>query len=205
VGWQWSPVQFNPNVLVGLRRSGRVLAGDADGVEQQRLITGATTSRNLQPRNTPTWNVDDNFSWLKGSHNLTFGGTFSHVKNIQNSEDAVSSVQLGLDTTNDPARTLFSTAFFPGNPSAGTLSQARDLYALLTGRVTAVSGAARLNDAGTDYVYLGNLHQEASMANSAPTRRIRGRSARPSRSATACGGRRSSPSSRSRRTGRCPR
>jgi len=165
VGWQWSPVQFNPNVAVSdFDDQGGFSLAFPTASNNNGLVTAATTSRNRQPRNTPTWNIDDNFSWLKGSHSLTFGGNFSHTKNIQNSEDAVSSVQLNLDTTNDPARTLFSTTFFPGNPSAGTLNQARDLYALLTGRVTAVNGAARLNDAGTAYVYLGNLHQEASMA-----------------------------------------
>jgi Carboxypeptidase regulatory-like domain/TonB dependent receptor-like, beta-barrel len=165
MGWQWSPVQFNPNVLKSdFDDQGGFSLAMPTASNNNGLITAATTSRNRQPRNTPTWNIDDNYSWLKGSHSLTFGGTFSHVKNVQNSEDAVSSIQLGLDTTNDPARTLFSTTFFPGNPSAATLNQARDLYALLTGRVTAVNGAARLNDAGTEYVYLGNLHQEASMA-----------------------------------------
>ena len=155
--WQWSPVQFNPNVTASM------FDDEAGFALTFPTVTSPFVTRNLAPRNTPTWNIDDNFSWLKGSHSFTFGGSYTSIHHTQNSFDVVPAINLGFDTTNDPARNLFSTAFFPGNPSAGTLTEARNIYALLTGRVTAINGTARLNEAGTEYVYNGNLHQESKM------------------------------------------
>jgi carboxypeptidase family protein/TonB-dependent receptor-like protein len=155
--WQWSPVQFNPNI------SEADFADEAGFALTFPISQSPFVTRNKAPRNTPTWNIDDNFSWLKGSHSFTFGGSYTNIHHIQNSFDVVPGISLGFDTTNDPARNLFSTAFFPGNPSTGTLGDARNIYALLTGRITAVNGTARLNEAGTEYVYGGNLHQESKM------------------------------------------
>jgi hypothetical protein len=63
---------------------------------------------------------------------------------------------LGFNTANDPAAGMFTTANFPG-ASAGDLTNARALYALLTGRVSAITGTGRLNTAGDAYVYNGEL------------------------------------------------
>ena len=63
-------------------------------------------------------------------------------------------VNLGFDTTNDPANGMFTTAFFPG-AAGGDLTNARNLYALLTGRVTSITSNARLDGATGQYVYLG--------------------------------------------------
>jgi outer membrane receptor protein involved in Fe transport len=104
--------------------------------------------------------VSDNLSWLRGAHSLTFGGSFSGVHNRTNSYDAVPTVNLGFDSTNDPAAGLFSTANFPG-ASATNLADARSLYGLLTGRVTSINGTARLDAATGRYVYLGDLAQRA--------------------------------------------
>jgi hypothetical protein len=156
-GWQWSPVQFFQNVT-------KEMFDDEGGFALDfPTITDPFTVRNSQPRSTPTWSIDDSLSWLKGQHNFTFGGSFNQTIHTQNSFDHVAGLGIGFDTTNDPARTLFSTAFFPGNPSNTILGEARNIYGLLTGRVTSVNGTARLNAAGTEYVYLGNLQQRSKM------------------------------------------
>jgi hypothetical protein len=155
--WQWSPVQFGPNMTKSM------FDDEAGFAITPPVITAPFVSRNQAPRNTPTWNIDDNFSWLKGNHSLGFGGSFTRIMNTQNSSDLVPGLSLGFDSTNDPARNLFTTANFPGSPSATTLQQARDIYALLTGRVSAINGTARLNEAGDQYVYLGNLKQRSQM------------------------------------------
>jgi hypothetical protein len=99
-------------------------------------------------------------SWLKGAHSLTFGGSFSGVHNRTNSYDAVSNPILGFNTTFDPAIGLFNSTNFPGASNA-QLNDARALYALLTGRVSAINGTARLDAATGKYVYLGDLTQKA--------------------------------------------
>ena len=63
-------------------------------------------------------------------------------------------VALGFDTTNDPAAGMFNTANFPGASSAD-LSNARNLYALLTGRVTSLNNTAFLNPDTGKYEYMG--------------------------------------------------
>jgi hypothetical protein len=156
--WQWSPVQFNPNIA----------ASDFNDQANVALTfpigTSAFVTRNQAPRNTPTWNIDDNVSWLKGNHSLSFGGNYTSIHHIQNSLDVVPAITLGFDTTNDPARGVFTnTANFPGSPSNAILNDARAVYALLTGRVASINGTARLNADGTEYVYNGNLHQESKM------------------------------------------
>src|SRR5262249_2715140 len=67
---------------------------------------------------------------------------------------AVPGVTFGIQTTVDPADAMFTTANFPG-ASTTNLSDARSLYAFLTGRVTAITGTARLDDKTNQYVYLG--------------------------------------------------
>jgi hypothetical protein len=153
-GWQWSPNDFFANVT-------------KDQFDNQGgynlglpLITGLTSTNAPAPRNTTTWSVSNDLSWLKGAHSLTFGGSFSGVHNRANNYNLVPGVTIGFDTTNDPAAGLFTTANFVG-ASANNLADARNLYALLTGRVTAVNGTARLDAATGKYVYLGDLTQKA--------------------------------------------
>jgi hypothetical protein len=158
-GWQWSPNDFftniNPSMFAdqgGYALTFPNIAGTA--------LTSATTGRNSAPRNTTTWSVSNDLSWLRGAHSLTFGGSFSGVHNRTNSYDAASNPVLGFNTNLDPAAGMFNATNFPGAGS-GTLNDARALYAILTGRVNAVNATARLDAASGKYVYLGDLTQKA--------------------------------------------
>src|SRR4030095_14791450 len=62
-------------------------------------------------------------------------------------------IQFGT-TTGDPALAMFSAANFPGS-SALDRNTAGTLYAVLTGRVTAINSTARLSPDG-QYIYQGN-------------------------------------------------
>ena len=62
----------------------------------------------------------------------------------------------------DPAAGMFTTANFPG-ASTTQLNNARNLYSLLTGRVSNVLGNARLNEDTNQYEYLGNGFQRGTM------------------------------------------
>ncbi len=66
----------------------------------------------------------------------------------------VPSLNLGFDTQRDPAAGLFTTANFAG-ASAGQLTDARELYALLTGRVSSVGAQIALDPNTNQYVLLG--------------------------------------------------
>ncbi len=153
-GWQWSPNDFFSNITPAMFED---QGGYSLGFP---LITGATARNGAAPRNTTTWSVSDDLSWLKGAHSFTFGGSFSGVHNRLNGYDNVPVVNLGLNTTFDPAAGLFSTANFPG-ATQDNLTDAGNLYGLLTGRVTSINGTARLDAATGKYVYLGDLKQLA--------------------------------------------
>jgi hypothetical protein len=158
-GWQWSPNEFRANITPAHFED---QGGYAIGFPafSGTTLTSATTSANSAPRNTTTWSVSNDLSWLKGAHSLTFGASFSGVHNRSNSYDSASVVNLGFDATNDPAAGMFNATNFPG-ASTTNLNDARALYGLLTGRVTSINGTARLDAATGKYVYLGDLTQKA--------------------------------------------
>ena len=153
-GWQWSPSEFSSNVTPSMFDEFGGYALDFP------LGNDPYVRTNSAPRNTTTWSVSNDLSWLKGSHSFTFGGSFSGVHNRSNSYDSAPIVSFGFNTNFDPAIGLFNTTNFPG-ASSGNLTDARALYAMLTGRVSAITGTARLDAATGKYVYLGDTEQKA--------------------------------------------
>jgi hypothetical protein len=113
------------------------------------------------PRNTPNWNIDNTLTWQKGKHNFAFGGSFSQFRYTQTVFNSVPTIGFGVQASLDPADALFNTANFTG-ASTGNLGDARALYALLTGRVTAINAQARL-DESNKYVYLGRSSDRLSL------------------------------------------
>jgi carboxypeptidase family protein len=126
-------------------------------------ITTPTSSRAPQERENPTIDVSDTVTWLKGAHNISFGGQFTHVGLWSYNQNVVPQVNFGI-ATGDPADAMFNTTNFP-NASSTNLADARALYAVLTGRITAINGDARLDENTGKYVYLakgiqrGQLHE----------------------------------------------
>jgi hypothetical protein len=159
-GWQSSPNNFFGNVNAGMFEDQAGFRLDFP------LITDPTVANhnNPAPRNTPNWNIDNTLNWLKGSHSLSLGGSFLQITHNQNSANVVPTLTVGVDTNGfDPANGMFTTANFP-NASTGNLNQARDIYSILTGRLTAVGGTARLDANTGEYVYLGNLYQRSRLS-----------------------------------------
>ena len=117
-------------------------------------LTNATTNTGPTSRNGKSVNIDETLNWIRGAHSIQFGGSFSRVSGWTQGQTVVPSLNLGVDTNNDPARTMFNDTNFPG-AATGDLNNARALYALLTGRVTAVNGNVRLDGSTGKYVYLG--------------------------------------------------
>ncbi len=94
-------------------------------------------------RNTPSFNFSDTVTWVKGSHSLNFGGSYNLTKSFQEDIDyVVPRVNFGI-ADGDPAESLFNTTNFPGASDAD-LFLASQLYATLTGRVTAVDRNANI-------------------------------------------------------------
>jgi Carboxypeptidase regulatory-like domain len=116
-------------------------------------ITSATVQNAPNRHNTPLKQINDTLSLNHNAHNFSFGGSFTEVTFWNYSQTAVPSITFGTDTT-DPASALFTAANFPG-ASSTQLSAAGNIYAVLTGRVTAITANALLGENNNQYVYNG--------------------------------------------------
>jgi carboxypeptidase family protein len=154
-GLSGGPSRFNPSASAAdFSQSIANLNGfalnlnDALGVTNPYVVT-APSRRNPLFRE-----FGDTLTWTRGAHNLVFGGKVIDTQLTFNQQTLVPTILFGVDNT-DPANTaMFNTTNFQG---AGTtdLNNARALYAVLTGRVTAINANARLDEETGQYVYLG--------------------------------------------------
>ena len=114
-------------------------------------LTNWHTENTMSWRAAPTFSIDESLTWQRGTHSLNFGGGFLHVSAWENAQQFVPGIQLGFNQNNDPAAGLFVAANFAG-ANATQLTAARDLYGLLTGRVTSVTGQAALDADTNKYI-----------------------------------------------------
>ena len=117
-------------------------------------LTNWFTSNNPTWRSAPTFSLEETLTWQRGNHSLTGGLAAVYATVNSNSQQMVPGINLGFDTTNDPAASLFSSARFPAL-SSDQLTDMRQLFALLTGRVTSVTGQAALDKETNRYVAFG--------------------------------------------------
>ena len=157
-GWQSSPNNFFGNVTADMFAE---TGGFALNFPDNR-VSDLFAQNSPAPRNTPNYNIENTLSQQWGSHSLSMGGSYQRTVHKQNGANAVPQLDFGVDTNFDPANAMFTTANFPG-ASTANLNEARDIYALLTGRITQIGGTARLDANTGKYVYLGNLYQESRM------------------------------------------
>src|SRR4029079_2303722 len=130
--------------------------------DNNNTLTNWFATNNPSWRSAPTYSIDESLTWLKGKHSFSFGASYLRATAWENAQQIVPGIDFGFSTTNDPAAGLFTTANFP-NASAGQLSDARDLYALLTGRVAAVTGQAALDPSTNKYVAVGPRRREGKI------------------------------------------
>ncbi len=126
-------------------------------------LTNWWNENRTRKRRAPTYNINENATWIRGKLTMTFGGSYLRSSSREFEQVQVPGVNLGFNNTYDPARTLFTTANFPGASSA-QLTDARELYGLLTGRVTAVTGRAALDAKTNKYVAFGPEVREGSLS-----------------------------------------
>jgi hypothetical protein len=97
------------------------------------------------PRNAPVKQINDNLTKQWGNHLLSLGGNYTQVNYWQSAANtsllnALSFGQATGDPDNTGATSLFTTTTLP-NSSAQQLSDAAALYALVTGRIAAVTAS----------------------------------------------------------------
>ncbi|MDA1307015.1 MAG: TonB-dependent receptor, partial [Acidobacteria bacterium] len=103
----------------------------------------------------PSYTITNRVSWQRGNHSIQFGAEFFRNRADSNNKQVVPGVNLGFSTQFDPAASMFTSTLIPG-ASSGQLTDARNLYALLTGRVISITGQAMLDPNTNKYVAFGD-------------------------------------------------
>jgi Carboxypeptidase regulatory-like domain len=142
---------FHLNMNTSCCGTGQLLTNPTQGTTNAGAANNAGQA--ITSREASTKVAHDSLTWIKGSHNLNFGVEFTQADVWLNNQSLVPAIDFGI-ATGDPAEALFNTTNFPG-ASTAVLNNARGLYAILTGRVLAMRGNARLDENTGDYQYLG--------------------------------------------------
>ena len=119
-------------------------------------LTSATNTTAPSRRNSPVREFSDNLSWIRGNHSLNFGATATRIAYWQTAQTIVPTVAFTTNANLDSGP-VNAFNFLPATQQAG----AAQLYALLSGRMTALNAIAQLNEVDNKYTYLGPLISRA--------------------------------------------
>ena len=170
-GYSSSPVIFYPELNVGMFNG--TLANQKGfhlnfpNVGQD--LTAASAAPSPQSRNATDFALEDTVTWLRGNHSFTGGLSWTNYNVWLKNSTLVPRVTFGLATA-DPAASVITSAALQTltgvTPSATQLTQAQNLYAFLTGRMTSIQADARLDEGSGEYKYVGLGIQRSSMKES---------------------------------------
>jgi hypothetical protein len=124
-------------------------------------IENAAQSGAYSAREASTKLVENTLNWIKGNHSIQTGMAFTQGDVWLENQLRARTIDFGVDSA-DPANGMFTTANFSGASNA-QLTQARNLYAVLTGRVTSISGEQRLDENTDEYTFGGTGFQRARL------------------------------------------
>jgi hypothetical protein len=116
---------------------------------------------NGSSREASTWVVEDTATYVRGKHSVTFGGSMVQADVWLRNQTIIPTATFGLLAT-ESATSMFTVANFPG-ASQADITQAQNLYSMLTGRITSLTGTARINEAGDTFVPLGQSKAQGRM------------------------------------------
>lgn len=162
VAWQASPVKFFPEQDTTDPWNGSVANQKGFQLNISGAgITNAGPAPSAQSRDTIVTTFNDTVNWQKGDHAIQLGADVTQFRVWLQNHPAVPTVTFGLQTA-DPARAFFTAANFPG-ASSTDITNAQNLYAVLTGRITSIAGSARIDEASGKYVYQGSAVERGTM------------------------------------------
>lgn len=98
----------------------------------------------------PLFSLTDGVTFIKGAHNISFGFQgYREQDHYYNAPFGYPNIHFGL-ATGDPALNAFTSSALPNSTSAQQ-TEAGQLYAVLTGRISSVDGMRGYNQAKNDY------------------------------------------------------
>jgi hypothetical protein len=175
VGYSGAPVQFFAEMNTGMYTGSLANTkgfnfGTGNPANQWISVGSNLTAPGASPapqsRDASDFAIEDNVTWLKGNHSITGGASWSTFNVWLKNSALVPTMSFGL-LTDDPAQQVITSAALANatgiTPSAAQLTAARNLYALLTGRVTQISADARINEETGLYDYMGTGTQRSQM------------------------------------------
>ncbi len=124
-------------------------------------LTNWSLGSGQSSREASTKVIENTTTWLRGNHNMQFGVTAVQADVWLQNQTLVPTANFGLNTS-EAADAIFNATTLPG-ASAADITQAKNLYAMLTGRITTLTGDARINAAGDKYQLLGLSRAEGRM------------------------------------------
>jgi Carboxypeptidase regulatory-like domain len=137
-GWLYTAQSFGINGSDGFLTSPTINYGYGNYTDNYELPNS---------RKQPVFSVSDTMTWTKGTHTLRFGGNwYREVNQYWDPPEGYTILNLGL-VEGDPARevltnTAIRAAAGPGAPvpTDAEWANARQLYAMLTGRISSFTG-----------------------------------------------------------------
>ncbi|HLH19621.1 MAG TPA: carboxypeptidase-like regulatory domain-containing protein [Bryobacteraceae bacterium] len=127
-------------------------------------LSGVTTTSGPQRRNAPVKNVGDTMTFLRGSHVISFGGNFDQINLWQQivGRGEIPSITFGI-ASNDPifngSTSIFNSSTLPGSTSTQQ-SQAANLYADVTGRVSQITQQLVLDEKTHQYAMTAPIDRD---------------------------------------------
>jgi hypothetical protein len=172
VGYSGAPVKFfdelSPEMYSGSLANQKGMHLNFPSIGSQ-LTPASVNGPSPQSRNATDLALEDTVTWLRGNHNLTGGVSWTGYNVWLKNSSLVPRVTFGLLTT-DPASNVITSAALQAAtgvaPNATQLAAAQNLYAFLTGRMTAIQADARLDEGTGEYEYIGLGIQRSSMKES---------------------------------------
>jgi len=126
-------------------------------------LTNWSLGSGQSAREASTKVIENTTTWLKGNHNLQIGAVMVQADVWLDNQTLVPTAEFGINATAEAAAdAMFNATTLPG-ASAADITQAKNLYAMLTGRILRLTGDARINAGGDAYNLLGKARAEGRM------------------------------------------
>ena len=164
VGGSGGATQFSPELEAGMwsDTGGYRLNLNAACCGTGAQLTNWSLNSTQSSREASTKVLENTTTWLKGNHNIQFGTTMVQADVWLQNQTLAPTAEFDLIAGLDPADAIFNATTLPG-ASATDITQAKRLYALLTGRLSRLTGDARINAGGDAYNLLGLSRAEGRM------------------------------------------